>query len=150
MQLSRDLKEFVASLNANDVRYLIVGGYAVAVHGHPRYTKDLDVWIEASADNAKLLLKALREFGFEAPNLSESDFIEEASVIQLGYPPNRIDVITAADGLRFENCYQQRIVIELDGVPINFIDLENLLRNKRATGRLQDRADIESLTGIRE
>ncbi|MGH8528711.1 MAG: hypothetical protein ACRETN_02550 [Nevskiales bacterium] len=145
MHLSRDFKEFVASLNANNVRYLIAGGYAVAAHGHPRYTKDLDMWVAASADNARHLLKALADFGLAEIKLSEKDFTTPNRVIQLGDPPHRIDLLTTLDGVEFSACYASRIVLTLDGVPVNFIDLENLKRNKRATGRHQDLADVENL-----
>ncbi|MFH1981892.1 MAG: hypothetical protein ABIL58_08605 [Pseudomonadota bacterium] len=145
--LSPDFKEFIALLNKNDVRYLVVGGYAVAAHGHPRYTKDLDVWLEISSDNADRVLQALDQFGFGALDLGKKDFLCEGQIIQLGYPPNRIDLITSATGLRFEDCYTAKVQVILDGEPINFIDLENLKRNKRATGRFQDLADLEKLEG---
>lgn len=146
MVLSPDFKEFVQSLNASEVRYLIIGGYAVALHGHPRYTKDLDVWIELSPKNAASVVAALDHFGFSSLGLQAADFLEPEQVIQLGYPPNRIDILTSPKGVDFETCYETRVVVEVDGIPINFIDLENLLENKRATGRYQDLADIENLT----
>lgn len=147
MKLSRDFKEFVESLNANGVRYLVVGGYAVSAHGHPRYTKDLDVWIEVSAENARRMLVALADFGFGDLGLRDRDFLEPGSVVQLGHPPQRIDLLTSVSGVSFEQCYTARVEIELDGVRVNFIDLGNLLRTKEAAGRLQDRADIEALGG---
>lgn len=147
MKLSRDFKEFVESLNANGVRYLVVGGYAVSAHGHPRYTKDLDVWIEVSAENARRMLVALADFGFGDLGLRDRDFLEPGSVVQLGHPPQRIDLLTSVSGVSFEQCYTALVEIELDGVRVNFIDLGNLLRNKEAAGRLQDRADIEALGG---
>lgn len=145
--LSPDFKEFIALLNRNDVRYLVVGGYAVAAHGHPRYTKDLDVWIEISPGNADRVLHALDQFGFGALGMEKKDFLSEGQVIQLGYPPHRIDLITSATGLRFEDSYAAKVQVVLDGEPIDFIDLENLKRNKRATGRFQDLADLEKLEG---
>ncbi len=143
--LSLDFKEFIALLNKNEVRYLVVGGYAVAAHGHPRYTKDLDIWLEVSPDNADRVLKTLDQFGFGALSIGKTDLMIEGQIIQLGYPPNRIDLITSATGLRFQECYNTRVQVILDGVPIDFIDLENLKRNKRATDRFQDRADLEEL-----
>jgi hypothetical protein len=143
--LSKDFKEFIKLLNVHSVRYLVVGGYAVAFHGHPRYTKDLDVWIELSQENADRIIKALEEFGFGSLGLKTEDFLEEDQIIQLGYPPNRIDILTALKEIKFEDCYKERIEIEIEGVKINFIDLENLKRNKRATGRPQDLADAENL-----
>lgn len=148
MKLSLDFKEFIALLNANGVRYLVVGGYAVAAYGHPRYTKDLDIWLEVSPDNAQRVLTALADFGFGGLNLDEQDFLELDRVVQIGHPPQRIDLLTSASGVRFDVCYAARTEIELDGVRVNFIDLDNLMRNKLATGRAQDHADIEALGGL--
>jgi len=144
--LSRDFKEFIESLNANNVRYLVVDGYAVALHGYPRYTKDLDVWIEPKIQNANNVLNALTAFGFDSLDITADDFLEEGNIIQLGYPPNRIDLITSLKGLMFENCYPERVQVEIQGVLIDFIDIENLKTNKKATGRPQDLADLENLT----
>jgi hypothetical protein len=124
---------------------LVVGGYAVAFHGYPRYTKDLDVWIELSPENADNVIKALEEFGFGSLGIKPDDFLEDDQIIQLGYPPNRIDILTTLKKIKFEDCFKERIEIEIEGVKINFIDLENLKRNKRATGRPQDLADAENL-----
>lgn len=144
--LNRDFKEFIKSLNDNSVQYLVIGGYAVAFHGHPRYTKDLDIWIQVSHENASRLVKAIRDFGFESLGLKESDFMSTDQVIQLGFPPNRIDLIARADGIDFNACYPSRMAIEIEDVRVNFIDLENLKKNKRASGRHQDLADLENLT----
>ncbi|RLC90614.1 MAG: hypothetical protein DRI37_00905 [Chloroflexi bacterium] len=143
--LNQDFKEFIESLNANHVRYLVIGGYAVALHGHPRYTKDIDVWIELSPENAAKMVQALEQFGFESLQLQADDFLTPDQVIQLGYPPNRIDIITTPPGVEFESCYASRMEVEIAGVLVKFIDLENLKKSKRAAGRLQDLADIENL-----
>lgn len=143
--LSQDFKEFVQSLNENSVRYLVIGGYAVAFHGHPRYTKDLDVWIELSQENARRMVIALEQFGFASLGLQEKDFLDPNQVIQLGYPPNRIDILAELVGVDFEKCYAQKISTTIDGVQVNFIDLKNLKENKKAVGRLQDLADLEKL-----
>jgi hypothetical protein len=143
--LNQDFREFIQSLNDNSVRYLVVGGYAVALHGHPRYTKDIDIWIELSEANAARLVEALREFGFGSLGLEVTDFLVTDQIIQLGYPPNRIDLITSLEGVDFETCYEARVAVEIDDVTVNFIDLENLKQNKKATGRLQDLADLENL-----
>ena len=143
--LNQDFKEFIQSLNDNQVRYLVIGGYAVALHGYPRYTKDIDIWIEMSPVNAANMVKALEQFGFGSLGLQTSDFLEPDQIIQLGYPPNRIDLMTTPPGVEFESCYASRIAIQLDEVSVNFIDLDNLKRNKRAAGRLQDLADLENL-----
>ena len=143
--LSKDFKEFIELLNGHNVRYLVVGGYAVAFHGYPRYTKDLDVWIELSPENADNVLKALEEFGFGSLGLKSEDFLESDQIIQLGYPPNRIDILTTLKEIKFEDCYKARVEVDIQGLKINFIDLENLKHNKRATGRPQDLADAENL-----
>ena len=145
MKLTPDLKEFIQSLSDNGVRYLIVGGYAVAFHGHPRYTKDLDIWIRLEPSNAARIVVALRQFGFGSLDLQPADFLAVDQIIQLGYPPNRIDLLTTLPGVDFDECYEGRVVVEVDGVTVNFIDLENLRKNKAASGRFQDLADLENL-----
>lgn len=142
---SQDFKEFVRSLKDNGVRYLVVGGYAVALHGYPRYTKDLDLWIDRTPQNAASLVKALVDFGFASVGLKEADFLVVDQIIQLGYPPNRIDLITDLPGVDFSMCYEHKVQVDMDGVQVNFIDAENLKRNKRASGRYQDLADLENL-----
>jgi hypothetical protein len=143
--LNQDFKEFIQSLNDNHVLYMVVGGYAVAMHGHPRYTKDIDIWIQLSEDNAIRIVKAIEHFGFSSLELKKEDFLEPDQIVQLGYAPNRIDLITKADGVDFDECYPVHIEVEIEDVRVNFIDLENLKKNKKASGRLQDLADLEKL-----
>lgn len=145
MVLNPDFIEFIGSLNSRGVRYLVIGGYAVALHGHPRYTKDLDVWIESTESNAANMVSALDDFGFASLGLKESDFLEPGQIIQLGYPPNRIDILTTLSGVEFADCYASRVKVRIEGIEVNFIDLDNLRKNKRSTGRLQDLADLENL-----
>lgn len=145
MDISQDFKEFLQSLNANDVKYLVIGGYAVAFHGHPRYTKDIDIWLSPDIANIRKLIKALDEFGFASLGLQVDDFLDPEQIIQLGLPPNRIDLLTALEGVDFDACYNQKVQSETEGVTIHFIDLENLKKNKKATGRYQDLADLENL-----
>ena len=109
MILNQDFKEFIQSLNKHDVRYLVIGGYAVAFHGHPRYTKDMDLWVWLDKSNLKNLIAALKDFGFGSLGLKVEDFLEPETVVQLGYPPNRIDLITSPKGVEFETCYATRI-----------------------------------------
>ncbi len=142
---NQDFKEFIELLNVHKVRYLVVGGYAVALHGHPRYTKDLDIWVELNSTNAQAIIKALEQFGLGSLGLKAEDFLEADQIIQLGYPPSRIDLLTSVSGLEFDHCFPLRVIINLEGVEVNFIDLENLKKNKKATGRLQDLADLENL-----
>lgn len=143
--LNQDFKEFIQSLNDNQVRYLIVGGYAVALHGYPRYTRAIDIWIESKPTNAARIIRALEQFGFGSLGLKESDFLVEDQIVQLGYAPNRIDIITSLTGVSFSVCYKRRVTVEIDGVKVYFIDLENLRKNKKAIGRLQDLADLDKL-----
>jgi predicted nucleotidyltransferase len=143
--LNQDFKEFIQSLNDNGVRYLVIGGYAVAFHGHPHYTKDIDIWVSMDAKNAANIVKALEQFGFASLGLQVSDFTTPDQIVQFGYPPNRIDLITTTPGIEFEPCYASRVQTEIDGVQVSFIDLENLKRTKKAVGRHQDLADIENL-----
>jgi predicted nucleotidyltransferase len=143
--LSRDFKEFVELLIKNKAEYLIVGGYAVAIHGYPRYTGDLDIWLNPTPENAKSIVKTVNEFGFSSFNLTESDFTKPGNVIQLGYPPLRIDLLTEVDGVSFNECFINRKEVEMDNLIVNFIGYEDLLKNKRESGRLRDMADIENL-----
>ena len=145
MILNPDFKEFFQLLNKNNVRYLVIGGFAVAFHGYPRYTKDIDIWLWINPENAKNVVRTLEDFGFKSLGLSIDDFLESETIIQIGHPPNRIDLIMTASGVDFEECYQSKIEEEIDGVNIPFIDLENLKKNKLATGKTQDMADVENL-----
>ncbi len=143
--LNKDFREFIQSLNDNKVRYLIIGGYAVAFHGHPRYTKDIDIWLELTAENATRTVKALEQFGFSSLGLQTGDFLVPDQIIQLGYPPNRIDLLISLENMDFRECYDSRSEITVSGVKINFIDLANLRKSKKIAGRYQDLADLENL-----
>ena len=143
--LTQDFKEFVELLIKNKVEYLIVGGYAVGIHGHPRYTGDLDIWLNQTPENAKLILKCLNDFGFSSFGLKEEDFTKPGNVIQLGYPPLRIDLLTEIDGVTFSESYKTKKVVEIDGLLVNFIGYNDLIQNKKATGRSRDIDDIENL-----
>lgn len=143
--LNQDFKEFIRLLNENEVRYLVVGGYAVAIHGHPRYTKDIDIWIEPNAQNIVRLLHALDSFGFGSLGLTMDDFLEKDQVVQLSYPPARINLLTTLEGVVFNACYEVKLTAPVDGIPVYVIDLTNLKKNKKATGRTQDLADVENL-----
>ena len=142
--LNRDFKEFAGCLDARGVEYLVVGGYALAAHGHPRYTGDIDFWIRPTEHNLTLLLGALSDFGFGSLGLGVGDF-KQGTVVQLGQPPRRIDLLTAIDGVTFEECFARREQVELGGVILNIIGLADFKANKRASGRLKDLADLESL-----
>lgn len=143
--LSKDFSEFIASLNKQGVEYLVIGGYAVAFHGHPRYTKDIDIWVGNRHDNVLRLLAALADFGMDSIGLSASDLETDGQIVQLGYPPNRIDLVVGIKGLVFEEAYGRRAETEIDGVRINFAAKPDLIAAKRIAGRHQDLADIENL-----
>ena len=142
--LNRDFKEFAELLNARGVDYLVVGGYALAAHGHPRYTGDIDFWVRPAPENIARLLNALNDFGFGSLGLGTGDF-DNDTVVQLGQPPRRIDLLTAIDGVEFETCFARREQVELAGVRLNIIGLEDFKLNKQASGRLKDLADLDSL-----
>jgi hypothetical protein len=125
---------------------MVVGGYAVAFHGYPRYTKDIDIWLDQSADNVQRLLSCLQEFGFGSLNLKSEDFTEGDNVVQLGYPPRRVDLITGIHGMNFKTVYADHVSITIGDVDISYIDLTNLIEAKKIAGRLQDLADIEKLS----
>lgn len=116
MELIQDFKEFIELLNEHKVEYLVVGGYAVAYHWHPRYTGDIDFWIAISKENAQKVVNALRDFGMEVLALQTEDLIKEDIIIQLGYEPNRIDILTSVSGLNFEECYTQKIKAAFDDI----------------------------------
>ena len=145
MRLQKDLSEFIASLNSHHVDYVLVGGFALAFHGFPRYTGDIDILVRASAENAARLAQVIKSFGFGSLGLTADDFLVPGRVVQLGQPPNRIDILTSITGVGFDEIWESRVPAELDGVPVCFIDRESFLKNKRATGRLKDKADLEAL-----
>jgi predicted nucleotidyltransferase len=143
--LSKDFSEFIALLNKQAVEYLVIGGYAVAFHGHPRYTKDIDLWIGNSHANALRLLAAIDEFGMGSLGLTASDLQADGQVIQLGYPPNRIDLIVGIEGLDFREAFSRRETVDIHGVTVCFAAKVDLIAAKQAAGRHQDLADIENL-----
>ena len=146
MDLDPDFHEFVASFIDNDVRFLIVGGYALAAHGLPRYTGDLDAWVWVDAENARRVVAALTSFGFGSLDLDAEDFTLPDVVVQLGHSPLRIDVLTSIDGVSFEAAWPRRLIVSIDGLDVPFISRDDLIANKRAADRPQDRADVARLT----
>ena len=145
MNLEEDLREFVELLNALKVRYMVVGAFAVAYHGYPRYTGDIDLFIDRSAENAKQIVSAIEQFGFGDLGLSAEDFLQEDQVIQLGVAPNRIDLLTFLSGVSFQDAWATREQAEIDGLSVPMISKEMLKRNKAASGRSKDLADLEHL-----
>jgi hypothetical protein len=145
MILNKDFRELLQLLNENGVEYLVVGGYATILYGHVRATGDIDLWIRATPTNGKAVIASLHEFGFGSLAIDESDFSREDSIVQLGYPPYRIDFLTSIDGVTFDSCYGRRHIVQYEDISIPFIDLEDLKVNKKASGRLKDLADLEAL-----
>ncbi|MBN1444538.1 MAG: nucleotidyltransferase [Candidatus Omnitrophica bacterium] len=145
MKTEKDYAELLELLNKNKVKYCIIGAYAVAFYAMPRYTKDIDILIEPTPGNARKILKALNEFGFKSLNLSEKDFICEEQIIQLGYEPVRIDIITSISHLDFAEIWKNRKKGQYGKIKVNFIDLAHLIKSKKVSGRKQDKADLELL-----
>ena len=145
MELSQDYREFIELLNKNDVKFIVVGGYAVAQYGYVRYTGDIDFWVKPEKSNAEKVVKTLLEFGFGSIDVTVMDLLKEDEIIQLGYPPQRIDIITGVSGLSFDECWKEITVIEFENLKINFVSLHHLRINKEATGRDKDKLDLINL-----
>jgi hypothetical protein len=145
VKTEKDYEEFLELLNTHDVRYCIIGAFALAFHARPRYTKDMDILIEATTDNAKRLLVALGEFGFGSLGLTGEDFSTKGNIIQLGYEPVRIDILTSIEGLEFADIWKNRIQGPYGKQTVNYIDFQNLIRAKQLSNRAQDKADLELL-----
>jgi hypothetical protein len=148
MRIEKDFKEFIESLNRSEVRYLIVGGFAYSYYVEARFTKDIDFFIEVSEENASRLMKALTDFGFGQCGLKEEDFRQSDRIIQLGYAPVRIDIVTSIPGVEFQAAWENRVLGHYGGIPTWFISKADLIRNKKATGRKIDLADVEKLEAM--
>jgi hypothetical protein len=145
MKLSQDLREFIELLNSRKIKYVLVGGHAVAYHGFPRFTGDIDFLIDASPENAARTAVMVSDFGFGHLGLQEGDFREPETVVQLGRAPFRIDILTSVTAVSFAEAWETRVEATLDGLPVWFISKDLLVRNKLATGRPQDLADVKRL-----
>ncbi|MBT9556111.1 MAG: hypothetical protein IV100_08790 [Myxococcales bacterium] len=143
---SDDLSEWVELLASEKVEFVIVGGHAVAWHGHPRFTGDIDFLMRATPENARRVARVLERFGFGSLGVTEQDLLTEGQVIQLGRPPNRIDVLTSITGVATDEVFRNRVPGRLSRHDVHYISLPDLLANKRATGRAKDLADVEALT----
>ncbi|WP_448635595.1 hypothetical protein [Pedobacter panaciterrae] len=135
MIFEQDFIDFIELLNLHKVDYMIVGAHALAYHGRPRHTGDLDIWIKPSAKNASRMIKVLNDFGFGSLGLTEQDFLKENYVTQLGYPPLRIDILNAISGVEFDEAYINRVDGEVDNLKVNFINVTEFIKNKEASGR---------------
>ena len=143
--MNEDFLDLLRALSDADVRFLIVGAYALAHHGRPRATGDLDVWVQPDAANARRMMTALQVFGAPLTDIVEQDFARPGAVFQIGVPPRRVDILTDLTGITFEEAWPQRERGSFGALQVDFLGREALIRNKRATGRKQDLADIEDL-----
>lgn len=145
IELPPDFREFLKLLNDHNVEYLLVGGFAVGFHGYPRATSDIDIWVGRSPENAKRVVAAIREFGFDTPNLTPELFLEERKIVRMGHPPVRIEVMNSIDGVVFDQCRENLIETDFDGISVPVISLPDLKVNKKASGRPKDMDDLEHL-----
>ncbi len=145
MKLQSDLREFIALLNSHAVDFVVVGGYAVGYHGFPRFTGDIDLFLRPTAENSTRVVAVLRAFGFADVAGVDETLVQPGKVVQLGRPPNRIDLLTGISAVDFEEAIKGSEIADLDGLPVRIIGRAALLKNKRATGRTKDLADVEEL-----
>jgi len=143
--LNEDYREMLQALSDEKVKFLLVGAYALAAHGYPRATMDIDLWVMPAPDNADAVLRALRRFGTPLHNLTKNDLEREGTVFQIGVAPRRIDIITTASGLNFEDTFRNSIAINIDGIDVRIPCVADLILNKRSSGRTRDMADAEAL-----
>lgn len=145
IELPPDFREFLKLLNCHRVEYLLIGGFAVGYHGYPRATADIDIWVGRSRENAERVVAAIREFGFDTPNLTADLFQQDRKVVRMGQPPVRIELMNSIDGVMFEQCRENRIETNFDGIPVPVISLSDLRANKKASARPKDMDDLENL-----
>ena len=143
--LNEDYKDMLLALSGENVRYLLVGAYALAAHGYPRATMDIDIWVMPSPQNADAVIRALRRFGAPLHNLTKEDLQKDGTIFQIGVAPRRIDIITAASGLTFEETYSRSLSVDIEGITVHIPSIDDLIRNKKASGRTKDMADVEAL-----
>ncbi len=145
MKVEKDYEEFLSLLNKHNVKYCIIGAFAVAFYAKPRYTKDIDILVEPSKDNAQKILKVLEEFGFGELSVSLEDLMREGNILQLGYEPLRIDLLNKLEGFQFQDIWQNRVTGEYGSERVSFIGLDDLIKNKKMSNRPSDKVDIELL-----
>ncbi len=148
--LNKDYRDILHALAGENAKFLLVGAYAMAVHGYPRATMDIDLWVMPSFDNARAVLRALKRFGAPMHDLTETDLQKDDTIFQIGVAPRRIDIITGATGLRFDEASARSMEIEIEGMQVRVLSLDDLIRNKRACGRAKDVADAEALEALRD
>ena len=145
IELPPDFKEFLRLLNCHNADYLVIGGFAVGFHGYPRSTSDIDIWISKTPENVIRVVAAIREFGFDTPNLTPEVFRQQRNIVRIGHRPVRIEVMNEIDGVTFDECRADRVKTEFDGIPVNIIGLADLRRNKTASARPKDLDDLQQL-----
>ena len=148
--LNEDYREMLQELSAQKVKFLLLGAYALAVHGYLRATVDLDIWVMPSPENAEAVLRALRHFGALLNDLTDQDLQRPGTIFQIGVAPRRIDIITAASGLEFDEAFSNSIRVDIEGIPLHVPSISDLIRNKRAVGRTKDLADVEALEALED
>lgn len=147
--LNEDYKDILRALCNEKAKFLLVSAYALAAHGYPRATMDIDLWVMPSSQNADAVLRALCRFGAPLQNLTKEDLQREGAVFQIGVAPRRIDIITAASGLQFEEAYEQSLSVNIEGIELHIPSIDDLIRNKKASGRTRDLADPEALESLK-
>lgn len=145
MDIYPDFREFFELLNAREVRYMVVGGYAIGFHGAPRYTGDIDIWVDPTTENAGRVLAALNDFGFGSLDIKATDLTDPDRYVQLGVPPQRIDLLSSPSGVTFAECFEARVTVSVQDVDVSVIGLACLKANKLASGRRKDLADLDEL-----
>jgi len=146
--LNKDYKDILLALSEREAKFLLVGAYAMAAHGYPRSTMDIDLWIMSDPENAALVLQALKDFGAPTEDLSLEDLQKDGLIFQIGVAPCRIDILTSIDGLQFGEAYTNSNILEIEGISVHVLSIPDLITNKRNSGRLKDLADLESLTNL--
>ena len=148
--LNEDYRDMLQALADEKVKFLLVGAYALAAHGYPRATMDIDIWVMPSPDNADAVLHALKRFGTPLENLTRQDLQTNGTVFQIGVAPRRIDIITTASGLHFKETFKRSISVDIEGIEVHIPCLDDLILNKRASGRTRDLADAEALESLKD
>ena len=147
--LNKDYRDILKCLADEKVKFLLIGAYALATHGYPRATMDIDIWVMPSPDNAQAVLRALRRFGAPTHGLTVADLQKDDTIFQIGIAPRRIDIITGATGLQFEQTFTRSIEVDIEGIRVHIPSIDDLIRNKRASGRTKDLADVEALEALK-
>ena len=147
--LNEDYKDMLLALSGEKAKYLLIGAYALAAHGFPRATMDIDIWVMPSPENANAVMRALRQFGAPLHNLTKEDLQKDGTIFQIGVAPRRIDIITTASGLRFEEAFSRSLSVNIAGIQVHIPSKDDLIHNKRASGRTKDLADAEALESLK-